>query len=245
MNEQPPKTRAEEVLLCVEILAESFRQKITPLTVRAYELGLSDIDINTIKRAVMVAIRDCKFMPTVHELRKLCGAAESRIETKDRPLLAWQAVREAIRRVGAYDSPHFEDVVIHAVIRELGGWPHVCDTETEQMQWLEKRFVAAYSAMSALKLPADQTARLAGLTEIDNSRSGYRSQEVRVVDVRCLSVVSEMTQPTALRLEQPQEVIAEQASSPRRLDAGNSATRRLAHAMSLHENEASLRETPV
>lgn len=237
MNEQPAKTRAEEVLLCVEILAESFRQKITPLTVRAYELGLSDLDINTIKRAVMVAIRDCKFMPTVHELRKLCGAAESRVDPKDRPLLAWQAVREAIRKVGAYDSPRFEDVVIHAVIRELGGWPHVSDAETEQMQWLEKRFVAAYSAMSALKLPADQTARLAGLTEIDNSRSGYRSQEVRVVDVRCLSVASAMTQATALRLEQPQEVIAGEGSSTRRLDGGNSATRLLAQALSADDGD--------
>lgn len=60
-------------------------------------------------------------MSSVAELREFCGVASGRINVKDRPLLAWQAVLEAISKVGAYVSPDFDDSVINATIRQLGG----------------------------------------------------------------------------------------------------------------------------
>ncbi len=196
------KSRPEQILECVTILAESWRQKITPITVRAYELGLSDLDIDAVKRGVMVAIRDCQFMPSVHELRKLSGAAETRIDAKDRPLLAWQAVRGAISKVGAYDSPAFDDAAINATIRELGGWPLLCDTPIDEMHWLEKRFVATYSALCSVKLPSDQTERLAGIIEISNGREGYASAPIPVAQIRCLTSPNVAGEPVTRRLEQ-------------------------------------------
>ncbi len=196
------KSRSEQILECVTILAEAWRQKITPMTVRTYELGLSDLDINAVKRGVMAAIRDCQFMPSVHELRKLSGAAETQINAKDRPLLAWQAVRGAISKVGAYDSPAFDDVAINATIRELGGWPVLCDTEIDQMHWLEKRFCATYSALYSVKLPSDETKRLAGITEVANGRAGYDSEPIPVAQIRCLTSPSTASEPITRRLEQ-------------------------------------------
>ncbi|MCX7418727.1 MAG: DUF6475 domain-containing protein [Planctomycetia bacterium] len=139
---------------------------------------MSDLDINPVKRGVMAAIRECQFMPSVHELRKLAGAADSRIDAKDRPLLAWQATRGAFSKVGAYDSPEFDDAVINATIRELGGWLLLCDTPSDEMHWLEKRFCAIYSALCSVKLPTDQTKRLAGITEVGNGREGYGSAPI-------------------------------------------------------------------
>jgi hypothetical protein len=199
------KSRTEQILECVTILAEAWRQKITPMTVRTYELGLSDLDIADVKRGVMSAIRECQFMPSVHELRKLAGAAGTRIEAKDRPLLAWEAVRRAISKVGAYDSPSFDDAVINATIRELGGWPLLCDTPSDEMHWLEKRFCATYSALCSVKLPADQTERLAGITEINNVRNGHPSAPIPVAQVRCLTSSSVADKPITRRFEQ-QEV---------------------------------------
>lgn len=196
------KSRPEQILECVTILAEAWRQKITPITVRAYELGLSDLHIDAVKRGVMAAIRDCQFMPSVHELRKLAGAADTRIDVKDRPLLAWQAVRGAISKVGAYDSPAFDDAAVNATIRELGGWLLLCDTPIDEMHWLEKRFCATYSALCSVKLPSDQTERLAGLTEIGNGREGYASEPIPVAHIRCLTSPNVADEPITRRLEQ-------------------------------------------
>ena len=197
------KTRQEEITECVTILAEAFRQRVSEITFRTYEIGLSDLDINVIKRAVVVkAIRDCKFMPSVHELRELCGATNSSIAAKDRPLAAWQAVREAIRKVGAYESPCFDDPVIHAVIQQLGGWPVVCETLTSEMKWLEKDFCKTYSALCNAELGDDLTGRLHGLCEISNAREGYLNEPIHVAHVRCLTGTGSDEELVTRRLQQ-------------------------------------------
>lgn len=59
------------------------------------------------------------------------------------------------------------------------------------MHWLEKRFVATYSALCSINLPDDQTERLAGITEIGNTREGYpsarRSVDSSQAGTRCIS----------------------------------------------------------
>ena len=186
----------------VTMLAEAFGQKVTPIRLMAYDAGLSDVPLAALNAAVVRAIRESRFMPTVAELRDLCGVASGRIDAKDRPLLAWQAVRGAISKVGAYDSPAFDDAAINATIRELGGWPLLCDTPIDEMHWLEKRFCATYSALCSVKLPSDQTERLAGITEISNGRDGYASEPIPVAHIRCLTSPNVASEPITRRLEQ-------------------------------------------
>jgi hypothetical protein len=188
----------------VTMLAEAFGQRITPIRLMAYDAGLSDVPLASLNAAVVRAIRESRFMPTVAELRELCGVASGCIDVKDRPLLAWQAVRGAISHVGGYDSPDFDDAAINATIRELGGWKLLCDTETGEMHWLEKRFCATYSALCSVKLPDDQTKRLAGITEIGNGREGYASAPIPVAQIRCLTSPSVVSEPITRRLEQPE-----------------------------------------
>ena len=183
----PDECRQDAIIKSVTILAEAFRQRVTDMTFKTYELGLGDLDTRDIKHAVVLAIQDCQFMPSVYELRQLCGASGGAINRKDRPLAAWQAVRAAISKVGGYLSPDFDDPAINAVVRALGGWPSVCDTPTDEMQWLERRFCSTYTALAGSKLPDEQTKRLPGLCEIDNSRNGYRSEPVQVAEVQCLT----------------------------------------------------------
>jgi hypothetical protein len=168
----------------VTLLAEAFGQKVTPIRLMAYEAGLSDVPLSALNAAVVRAIRESRFMPTVAELRELCGVVSGRIEAKDRPLLAWEAVRRAISRVGAYDSPNFADPVIHAVLRSMGGWTQVCDWTLDEMPWREKEFKAAYAAMFHVQLPDEMTSRLAGIAEKENGLA----IPAQVVAVGCLSV---------------------------------------------------------
>lgn len=58
----------------------------------------------------------------------------------DRALMAWGRVSRAMSEVGAYASVDFGDPVIHATVRELGGWSMICRVPNDEQQFLQKRF---------------------------------------------------------------------------------------------------------
>lgn len=58
----------------------------------------------------------------------------------DRALMAWGRVSRAMSEVGAYASVDFTDPVIHATVRELGGWSAICRVPNDEQQFLQKRF---------------------------------------------------------------------------------------------------------
>lgn len=67
----------------------------------------------------------------------------------DRSLIAWGKVLDAMQRVGAYRSVVFDDGAIHAAISDMGGWPAVCRTTTEELPFTQKRFCDLHRAYAA------------------------------------------------------------------------------------------------
>lgn len=57
---------------------------------------------------------------------------------------AWSLTLGAMNRVGSYSDVVFDDPVIHAVIEDMGGWPALCRTETDQLSYTQHRFTEAY-----------------------------------------------------------------------------------------------------
>lgn len=49
----------------------AFRQEITTPLLTAYRMGLDDKPLDRIRHAIARAIRECKWMPTVAELREM------------------------------------------------------------------------------------------------------------------------------------------------------------------------------
>ncbi len=193
-----------EFASCIALLCATVGRDMPPEQSKAWYAMLGDLTIETLKAGIIATVRSYTFagFPPIGMIRENCGVASGVIPAKDRPLLAWQAVRGSFANVGAYDSPAFDDAIIHATIRELGGWPLLCDTPTEEMHWLEKRFCATYSALSSVKLPSDQTKRLAGITETENGREGYASALIPVAHIRCLTSPNVAAEPFARRLAQ-------------------------------------------
>lgn len=167
----------------VTMLAEATGRKLSADGLMAYEIALSDVSLESLNRAALNLLRSSKFMPTPAEIREAAGAVTGQIAAKDRPTLAWEAVRRAISRVGAYDSVEFDDVIIHAAIRSMGGWAALCDSTSEEMVWREKDFLRTYGALMNLPLGSEQTERLSGISERENGRV----IPVRVVRVGCLT----------------------------------------------------------
>ncbi len=85
-----------------------------------------------------------QFAPKVADLVRVLQGTST-----DRAALAWGKVHEAMSAVGAYCDVVFDDPAIHAVVEDLGGWPKVCRTETNELSYLQHRFQEAHRAYTA------------------------------------------------------------------------------------------------
>ncbi len=85
---------------------------------------------------------------------------------KNRSVLAVNAVKEAINKIGPYRSINFGDKALHETINRFGGWPEMCTWDLEKWEYNEKRFIACYEACLS-----DGTGpeKLMGICEYENS----------------------------------------------------------------------------
>lgn len=152
------------------ILAASFRQEVGQATLEGYSIGLGDTPIDAIELAVKRAIRECKFFPSVAELRELAG--EMRPEV--RAVKAWDAFCKGAERYGYYTSVDFDDKAINATVRNLGGWMPLLDRiEKEGDVWVRKEFERVYAAMMSAGVSASEAFPLLGFHEQSNRINGY------------------------------------------------------------------------
>jgi hypothetical protein len=134
----------------------------------------------------------------------------------DRSLIAWGKVLGAMRRVGAYTSVVFDDGAIHAAIVDMGGWPTVCRSSTDELPFIQKRFTdlhRAYSGREGTIYPPS----LAGELELRNGVHGYNTPAPTLIGdpeqarkVQRLGIAGGKTQITtadaALQLDGPRDV---------------------------------------
>lgn len=151
-------------------LAANFRQDCDEATLEAYRIGLGDLPIEDIERAVGRAIRQKTFMPPAAELRELAGV----LKPADRALKAWEAFRRAHRIHGPYVSVAFDDPLITATIRNLGGWVQIDERlEVDDEKWIRKDFERVYASFAETGVAPSQCLPLAGICELENKRNGY------------------------------------------------------------------------
>lgn len=113
-----------EAARAVAVLQAAFpAARWSEATVAVYESLLSDLDAELVTRAIERIIRSSKFLPTVAEVRD--AAAELAFGPGRSGLEAWAEVGLAIRRVGSYGSPTFDDPLVAECVRVLG-WRTLC-----------------------------------------------------------------------------------------------------------------------
>lgn len=142
------------------MLFEGFQRAATPATFKAYAIGLDGLTDVQIRRAVVEAIRVCKFCPSVAELRDLAGVPSGR----HRAELAFAALDAAITSHGAYRVVSFDDPLINAAVRLLAGWPRVCALPTEEFaKWYRREFLEVYERLATHGASDDLCRPLPGL----------------------------------------------------------------------------------
>jgi hypothetical protein len=148
------------------------KESIAKETVEAWFLILGDLTAEQFKMGIITTLRSHEFhgLPPVGLIRKNAGAVS--IDSADRAVVAWWRVKSAIATHGSYESVVFDDPLINATIRALGGWIEVCGTESGENfdVWLFRRFKEMYATLLACGVHADEAAPLPGICDVENSR---------------------------------------------------------------------------
>lgn len=162
---------AERFRTLMQAMCATYRQQPSPALFEGYWLGLSGMSLGDFERAVRRALSGSKFMPAPAELRELGGE----LSTSARAVHAWNAVKGAIRSMGAYGSPDFDDKAINATIRNLGGWQRVCGLESEELEkWTRKEFEKVYATLLQSGYDEYQGRHLVGIHEAENGEAKPR-----------------------------------------------------------------------
>lgn len=154
----------------INALAATFGREPSEPLLLGYWMGLEDLDIHTVEVAAAKAMRTCKFMPTVAELRELGGE----LQPADRAALAWEAFAKALQLHGCYTSVDFDDKLINATVRNLGGWVKLNERlEQDGETWVRKDFERVYGTFMRSGASTSQALPLGGLHEQSNAGNGY------------------------------------------------------------------------
>lgn len=169
----------ERFALAVNAMAATFRQEPTRAMLHGYWLGLRDLPVEAVEKAVEAGIRNCRFMPAVAELREYAGGPKP----EDCAQLAWAAFERAVVTHGGYRSVVFDDAIIHAVVRSLGGWERCCELAPEEFdKWLRKDFLATYASFARTGVVPAVAASLPGIFDRENAIHGHAPQEVQWIE---------------------------------------------------------------
>lgn len=113
-----------------QLFASYPNSQATVETVAQYDRLLSDIPPADLQTVVDQAVAECKFLPTVAELRErwhtLAGGL-GQLTAGD----AWGRVKDEIRRVGSWGTPKFDDPITARVVRNMG-WLELCTSESPE-----------------------------------------------------------------------------------------------------------------
>lgn len=173
----------------ISLLTATVGRQMPDEQVAAWFAMLKDLSGEQLRTGIVKTLQTHQFagFPPIGSVLSNCHTAGTIGSPKDRSLLAWHDARRCMGKLGPNDSIDFDDRLINATIRALGGWPTFCQVETSKIQWLEKDFREMYAALACCALREDQTRRLPGQFEINHSRNGYTAEPVRVQHVRCLT----------------------------------------------------------
>lgn len=152
-------------------LSEYYHRDVSALMLDLYWHPLKHYPIGEIQRAIGQHLRDTEagvYFPKVADFIRILDGG-----SKDNAALAWTKLEEAIKHVGTYADIVFDDPIIHAVIRDMGGWVSFGEVILDKWPFVGNDFRARYAAYRSRGLPGQYPASLRGRANGDNWSSGY------------------------------------------------------------------------
>ncbi len=169
--------------------------------VAAWFAMLGDLTVEQFKSGIIKAIRAHQYagFPPLGLIFRL---ATTHMEPEQKAVLAWSAVQFALSQVNKRDSVEFTDLVVNAALRSLGRWQDLRCIPAKDLNWLRRDFIQTYAVLYGHKLDDYLCRRLEGSDECHNRRES-EPQPFRVVQVPCLTVDDDPSEPFKLSVERP------------------------------------------
>jgi len=180
----------ERFATAITALAGAFRVEVSEPLIDGFWLGLQDLEWDNFSSAVSRSIATSEHFPRPAEIRSLAGGQTPEM----RALLAWTAVRAAIKEHDAYRTVQFSDPAATAAVRYLGGWIALCNEHSweELDKYVQPRFAKAYVAFSDAGVTPEMAAPLPGIWathgSVDPASARVRLVAIAVAPARLLGV---------------------------------------------------------
>lgn len=128
----------EKFLEIVIGFAEMKGKQLSTPALELYWRAMQDWDIDDFRAAANMLVKSCQFFPTPKEFEDLRKAGDMSAGE------AWARARDVIRSGGSTSG----DARTDAAIRILGGYDALGRTNSDQFQFLERRFCDHYEELS-------------------------------------------------------------------------------------------------
>ena len=157
-------------------VADYYRESLSEPVLKFWIKSLAKFSFEDIMAAFENWMMTNDRMPKISNIVEILkGSGE------DRALAALMKVEKAMDDHGAYATVVFDDPVIHATIRSLGGWIKACRLPEYEFTWWSKDFRERYEHYDRYGLPPDLPVRLPGIFDQTNPALGEESQKPVVI----------------------------------------------------------------
>ena len=161
--------KQEFMELITDVLA-FYKQDVSNFAISVWWQACQQYDIEQVRKA-LTAHAMCpdrgQFAPKPADLVRALHGTHT-----DRALLAWNKAYQAISQYGAYSGCDLEDPASHAAIHAMGGWVKFCQSQIDDLPFLQKRFCDFYRTYSTRGVE-DAPKRLIGIAETENAAKGF------------------------------------------------------------------------
>jgi len=97
----------ERFTILIQAMAATFRADVTPALLEGYWMGLEDVPIERVERAVRRGIKECEFMPAAFKLRELVAGGPAYYQPAEAQLEAIETCAFHSRRECVGKAPEF------------------------------------------------------------------------------------------------------------------------------------------
>lgn len=122
--------------------AQSHNMPMTDLLLESWSYAFLPMEKEQFLAAIFEFEKRCTEYPTPARMMRYAGAFG--VSDEERANVAWGSVVTSIKRYGYMDHIEFDDPLIHAAVRHIGGMAYLRDLKEGQLQYQRSPFIQAY-----------------------------------------------------------------------------------------------------
>ena len=165
------KNEKKQFLEILSVVSDLYDKNISEPAIKLYLRLLEPYEFEAVKSAFERYLRNAggngSYFPKPADIIALIEGSPS-----DRASQAWAEVKEALERIGTYQSVRFRDPVINACINALGGWVRLGELDNQAIEFVGNEFRKLYRQFVRTgEIP--EIEYLPGRVEIQNNARGF------------------------------------------------------------------------